>query len=347
MIPPHAHFVWMGSRIPFVYVFAVRSAVMRSGLDTVTLHHTDALEPSPELDLLRATEGLTLRRLDPRACLATVGEELGIGASLVALLERVSNPVSRSNILRAAILHLHGGIYLDLDTITVRSLRPLLRDTQWVGLERIVWPGFVRRSRSPWLKLKSGGLSVLRNALRIAPPGYRWFRHVEDWYYEGVNGAVLGSAPRQPLMASYLRAMADVPRVLETRKHALGTHLLQTQVAAYAADDLTIHPPEVFYPLGPEISEHWFRVRDHVDLSAALTEQTRVVHWYASVRTRGFLHETSPEHVVRHANRQLYSALARPFVGDSVRWEPASAPASVQPHDARLHPRTPRVAPTL
>lgn len=338
----------MGSRIPFVYVFAVRSAVMRSRLDTVTLHHTDDLEPGPELDLLRATEGLTLRRLDARACLTTVGNELGIGASLVALLERVSNPVARSNILRAAILHLHGGIYLDLDTITVRSLRPLLRDPQWVGLERIVWPGFVRRSRSPLLKLKSSGLSVLRNALRIAPPGYRWFRHVEGWYYAGVNGAVLGSAPRQPLMASYLRAMANVPRALETRRHALGTHLLQAQVAAYTGNDLTLHEPEVFYPLGPEISEHWFRLRDHVDLNAAVSEQTRVVHWYASVRTRGFLHETTPEHVVRNASRQLYSALAMPFVGDAAKWQVASAAAGVQTQDARsIHPRAPRVAPTL
>ncbi len=324
-IPACAHFVWIGPRLPYVYVFAIRSAVMRGAMDAVVLHHTDDLEPCKEHALLMGTSGVTLRRFDPLQCLAAVGRDLDVGDGLAALYRRVENPVARSNILRAAILHTHGGIYLDLDTITIRSLRPLLAAPQWIGCERIVWPGFVRRSGSPWLKLKSSALSVMRDALRRAPEGHRWFRHVEDWYYEGVNGAILGSAPGMPLMASYLRAMTRVPRASETRKHALGTHLLQAEVAAYAGDDLTIHPPEVFYPLGPEISEHWFRERDHADLHSALGKRTRVVHWYASVRTKDFLTETTPEHVQHHVDRQLYSALAAPFIGDQAARQPALA----------------------
>jgi hypothetical protein len=53
-------------------------------------------------------------------------------------------------------------------------------------------------------------------------------------------------------------------------------------VGRYARDDLTIQEPHVFYPLPPEISEHWFRIGRSVRLDAVLLPETRVVHWYAS-----------------------------------------------------------------
>ena len=81
-----------------------------------------------------------------------------------------------------------------------------------------------------------------------------------------------------------------------------------------AGAGFVVHPPEVFYPLGPEISHQWFRVRPRVALDEALSPATRVVHWYASVENRALYERIDPAYVRAHAERQLFSALVRPFV---------------------------------
>ncbi|HEY8944359.1 MAG TPA: glycosyltransferase, partial [Polyangiaceae bacterium] len=283
-------------------------------LEEAVLHHTDELQEGPELAMLRQTPGVRLNRFEPLQWMADVDRELHLGARLQELYQRVQNPVARSNILRAAVLHLQGGVYLDLDTVTVQSLRPLLSSRQFLGRERIVWPYFVRRSRSLKLKLKSQVLNGIRATLRRAPGGYRWFQSVSHLYYCGVNGAILGAESGAPLMAGYLRAMVAQPEAAQLAKHGLGTHLLQQEVERYSGQDLTIHEPEVFYPLAPEISEHWFRATNRPNLDQVLYPETRIVHWYASGRAKLVIPEITPEYVRRHADRQLYSALARPLL---------------------------------
>jgi hypothetical protein len=44
-----------------------------------------------------------------------------------------------------------------------------------------------------------------------------------------------------------------------------------------------------------------------------LLPETRVVHWYASVRTRVLTSRIDPDYVRAHAGRQLFSDLALPF----------------------------------
>ena len=96
-------------------------------------------------------------------------------------------------------------------------------------------------------------------------------------------------------------------------RFALGTHLLQDAVSRHTGL-IEVHPAPVFYPLGPEISEHWFRSVRKPKLDAVLSPATRVVHWYASVRTRDLVPQVDPDWVRAHADRQLFSALALPFV---------------------------------
>jgi Glycosyltransferase sugar-binding region containing DXD motif. len=288
-IPARAHFIWIGPHLPWAYAFAVLSAAERGGLDEVVLHHSDALSPGPERAALEACAHVRLRRIDPLDLVARAGADIGIAEPLGEVYRRLGSAVAKTNILRAAILYLEGGIYLDLDTITVRSLAPLLDAQQFVGCEHIVWPGFVRRSRSPWPWARSLLLDVLRKPMRRVAPGWRWFRFIERFYYRGINGAILGAGVGSPLLAQYLSAMTEVPVARQTRPHVLGTNLLQDVVAGYVGGDLVIHEPQVFYPLAPEISEHWFRPRRRIDLSAVLLPATRVVHWYASVRTRSLV----------------------------------------------------------
>lgn len=308
-IPARAHFCWIGSRLPWAYVFAILSAAERSGLDDIVLHHTDGLEAGPELRTLTSTTGVRLSRIDPAELVVQAGGPLGIATELAAVYRRLDSPVARTNVLRAALLYLQGGVYLDLDTITTDSLLPLLDARQFVGCEYIVWPGHVRASRSPALWARSLALDLLRKPLRRVPHGWKLFRHIEHFYFRGVNGAVLGAEAGSSLLADYLRAMIKVPIERQTRPHALGTNLLQDVVSRYRFDDLVIEAPHVFYPLPPEISEHWFRVQRKVQLAAVLSAQTRVVHWYASVRTKSQVALIDPAYVRDNRQHQLYSAL--------------------------------------
>jgi hypothetical protein len=310
MIPSKVHFVWLGDTIPWAYAFAVMSAAAHGELDEVILHHSDVLKDLPAARALQETPGVRLAPMDGPGWMESLSRHGLQGNRLADIYRTVKNPVARSNMLRAAAVVDFGGIYLDLDTLTVRSLRPLLSSRQFVGVEHIVWPHFVRSSRSPLLWGRSLALSALRSGLRRAPGGYRWFPKISAGYYLGVNGAILGGEPGSPFLCTYLDAMCQVPVERLLKKHALGTHLLQQQADAYRGEDLLVHPPELFYPLPPEISEHWFRLqRGPVEPDLALYPQTLVAHWYASVRTKPVIPQISPDYVRAHAGSQLYSAL--------------------------------------
>lgn len=308
-IPAEAHFCWIGTRLPWAYVFAVLSAAERSGLAEITLHHTDLLQDGPELRALSNSARIRLARLDADGCLEEAGAVLGVGDGLAALYRRLDSRVVRADLLRAALLFLHGGIYLDLDTITVASLLPLLQTAQFVGSEFIVWPHAVRASRSPTVWAVHLWLDLLRKLLRWMPGGWKAFRRVERFYFQGVNNAVMGAQAGSRLFSNYLHAMLALPAARQAQAYALGPDLLQEVVDRYRQDDLVIHAPPVFYPLPPEISEHWFRHSNRTQLDGVLSAETCVVHWYASVRTRQRIAQINPDYVRRHRTHQLYSML--------------------------------------
>jgi hypothetical protein len=320
-IPARGHFCWQGTRLPWAYVFAVLSAAENSELQEITLHHTDTLEVDAGLRALELCPRVRLVRIDPIACLTAAGHALGIGDRLVAIYRAVDAPAIRTDVLRVAILYLEGGVYLDLDTVTTASLLPLLETPQFVGCELLVWPHFARTSRSPALWCRTLSLDLLRKLMRHLPGGWRMFRWVEKFCYVGVNNAVMGAEAKSPLCADCLRAMAAMAPERWSEPYALGPDLLQDMVGRFPADELVVEEPHVFYPLPPQISEHWFRVGRGAHLEAVLYPQTRVVHWYASVRTASKVAAIDPGYVRKHRHRQLYSAL----VCSSIRNLPAAA----------------------
>jgi hypothetical protein len=102
--------------------------------------------------------------------------------------------------------------------------------------------------------------------------------------------------------------MAAMPPARRSQPYALGPDLLQSLVGQFPGAELVIHEPSVFYPLAPEISTHWFR-SGGADLDRALRPQTRIVHWYASVRSKPYVAVIDPQYVRLHRHTQLYSAL--------------------------------------
>lgn len=165
-----------------------------------------------------------------------------------------------------------------------------------------------------WRRPLAYSAGVLRSSVRAVlarvPRGYKAFRRIEKFYPLAANNAVLGARPGHPFVLELLTRALALPRERALRRFALGTHLLQAALEEYRGDDVEVLGPSAFYPLGPGISQHWFRRGARASLWEVLAPDTRVVHWYASLRTREEQRALSSVRVRELAPHQLFSALA-------------------------------------
>jgi hypothetical protein len=313
VIPRLAHFVWIGSEFHFLSWAALASARRHGGFARVILHHTHDLRGASAWRELERLD-VELRRIEPRAELSAIG-----GAPLADLFDCLRRPEAQSNLLRVALLKRDGGVYLDLDTLTVASLAPLCAQAgAFCGVERIAFPVSLRQSSKPARWAAAYLRTLVRDGCRRSRSGVRWFRGIERFYPLATNNAILAAEPDHPLLDELLDRMLRLPLGRRNVRYALGTSLLQEVTQARDFPDLCLHAPEVFYPLCPEISEHWFRLDTRARLEAVLSARTRVVHWYASVRSRQVAKRIDRSWIRRHGDRQLISALVRSLLPETV-----------------------------
>ncbi len=318
-IPPIAHFVWFGRSFPWLNWLAVRSAADKGGYDRVLLHHADDLSDSEYFQNLARDPRVECVRFDLRELLASVEP---IAPGIIEVSAFLRNAAMKSDLARFALLWLHGGVYLDTDTVSIAPLDDLrAAGGFFCGVHRLVWPWAVVKNRNP-LRLGVSALrSMGRDLLRRYPQGWRYFRRIEWLYPLEPNTAILGSIARHPLLAELLsRAGRVSPELVAKSQGAVATDLLEEVVAGYRGGDLRLLPPEAFYPLGPEISEHWFRLNPTgkpLGLEEILGPDTRIVHWYSSVRAKQIIPVFDAAYVRENHRRQLLSALAEPWVNQA------------------------------
>lgn len=312
------HFCWIGPKLSWAYAIAILSAAAVGGADEIILHHTEELETNPSLDSLRQKSNIKLSLINPQELLRSVGLEIGLDEKLWSAFRQISKPAILSDILRAAILYRYGGIYLDMDTVTVGSLANLFEASQFIGVERIVWPYWIKRSRSPFVWGRVLGLDVTRKILRIIPEGWRFYRYIEGAYFRGINGAVMGGKPKAPLFEVYLRHMVAIPSGKQMKPNVIGPDLLQELIGKNIIRNIVIHDPEYFYPIAPEISEHWFRPCRNARqaLEKVLSPNTVIVHWYGSVRSKRYVEKIDPHYIRERKENQLYSAIVSQILPD-------------------------------
>ena len=335
MIPNRYHFVWFGGAFPFTHALAIRSVAMTSAPERITLHGTHDLGAEPHFAaLLKDLPGLESRRIDIDALLAGpgLGDPHRLREVWRHLIER-GRWAALSDILRYLVLLREGGVYLDLDTVTLRDLRPLLDEPGFCGRERLLVDSATYRRGSRWRYLRTGPLDLARWVCSRTESGIAAFARIARFFPAAINGAVLAAPAGHALMREALERVPELVPELERRRPVIGPDLLQRLIDGGDDDDdgagpaesprrdISVFAPAWFYPLGPQMAAQLFRIRPSaaaVDraLRAAICPDTFVVHWYND-NLRARARPPDPESIRALADRQLFSRLALPFLPGS------------------------------
>jgi Glycosyltransferase sugar-binding region containing DXD motif len=316
-IPNHFVFVWIGSTLPPFARRAIGSVLRHNPGARVSLLHGDPFECTG----LASEPRVRLRRIDIDLLLERAAAVTPVGAAApldVACLRRawaaLESPAARSNLVRLLVLYAEGGVYLDTDTLTLRSFAPLLDKSAFCGVEHILWPRGKLRINSLHFWLRGPALTGLRFVLGAVPHGYRAHRWLLPWYERAVNNAVLGFEPAHPALRRALCRITELAPREWTRRFRLGTHLLQEVLEEQAADPQSSQveqlSPEHFYPVAPVISKHYFKryAAAEAVTRELLDERTYLVHFYGSVSN---LLPLGERYVRDHADTVVFAHLSR------------------------------------
>lgn len=294
-IPNRAIFIWLGKRLPWSAGAAIISVEKIQQPEEIwLLAHPTELE-GEGWEMIRKIPGLKVFPADISWFSGIEGGDIA-----ASLYSQLTSPASRANLLRLAVLLRSGGVYLDTDIIAVRPWHDLLKMRGFCGLEPLALPAqlFCGWGRMGW------PLALARLALREAaaqlPGGWRWFRKFESVYTMAANNAVLGVSKENPILQLAFTTIAAMPEAQRVRRFRLGTHLLQKLTKNQSSTQMELLPAPYFYPLGPEISNHWFRPATAACLDRMLLPQTRLVHWYNSVEKRYLGQELDSAWICRH-----------------------------------------------
>lgn len=283
---------------------------MSGGFERVILHLEGSKAAVLEHKALAQLRQLEIRPIDvPNLARAAGADPL----DLCRLYDEMTGPAARADVIRALVLASEGGVYLDLDTVTLAEFTRLRQQASaFVGQERICFPGWSAGRPKLSLCAKAYGLAALRLGLAAAPRGYRIFSRLSPWYSLWVNNAVIGCEPNHLLLKAYVAGMLELSLDEARRPYAIGPDLLHRVCREYMERDRSISrlDPSYFYPLPPVICDHWWKFTEEPRLEDVLSPSTLAVHWYASVRSKLLTRGVDLSYILCHKDHQLFSLMA-------------------------------------
>lgn len=284
-LPRRYLMVWTGAPLPFIGALAVERALQIDPGAVVEVHLVGDV---PVGDHLAAAAARWSGRLELHR--VGIGREFdGLDALTAQRCRRVLDGIppgagsARSNLIRYALLHRRGGVYLDTDVLLVRPVDDLAAGRPFVGLER-VWRHDRARVEGRWTwrhvpgAVAFGASYSLRRldtrALRGRARASERVRRIEPWWAElQPNNAVIGAPAGSDLTGRLLERAAGVdPR----HRYSLGPSLLHDLVAA-EPEVTAVLPERVLYPVPPSESHRFFD-----DRTLVLDPETVLVHYVAS-----------------------------------------------------------------
>lgn len=287
MIPNQAHFIWIGPNFPWLYYLSVYSAAKNGGFDRIFVHHKYLGADEKFFYGLGKLPGVILQELDFDKIFSSENQLLFRLGKQRNLIER--SPLIQSDILRYAILYLHGGVYLDLDIVVLRPFKELLLRIDrpaFLGREKILFPKHIvhpANIRARLKKLRSLLLVKLRNMCERIPHGYVFYNKLKA-YVPTVNGAVFGSEKTGDFVTGVIEKLNQYGAVEMNIPLKPGPFSLQEAVTdPNMASCVEILQPDCFYPSAPGITKHLFRRYKRVDIDKFCDlSDSYLIHWYSS-----------------------------------------------------------------
>jgi hypothetical protein len=269
-------------RLPYYARLAIESAATVMPDAEIALHVHGGVHRNVHVERLERTTPVAIHEI----CVPELFEQCAAGGDpYVRLIEGLTSPAAVSNLLRLAILHRDGGVYLDTDVLMIRPVHDPADHGSFVGREW-VWEQNRRRVAgerdtgdrmdvATWAAdwaLRRLDSRLARGAWGIAgrPPDPRRSRLQ-------VNNAVIGAPPGSRFIARALDAALDVD---PTVRFALGPNLLD-DVARAVPRDVQLLPPSRFYAVPPAHSFRYFE-----DETLELPCDAQLLHVVASNHRR-------------------------------------------------------------
>lgn len=316
MIPKVAHFIWIGESLDWPYLYSLASAYDVGEFNKVILHHTDKLDDEPVLIFKKCYPYVVFNQLQVDELFLKVD---GKGNALLELYDKLLTCSAKSNLIRFALLYVYGGVYLDLDTITLKPFDSSFYNTKgFFGKELgASWIEYDSYENKRPQKVKIALLEFFRFCCAKIPHGWKLFLRFKMCYFENANNAVLGAVPGAAWLDHLLNISLMMPVSKAVKRHQLGPRLLHRESAVFADKNIKSCGSDLFYAFPPLIAQHWFRRTDVNQFKLALGSSF-IAHWYSNnlrkrIYKRRLLKTLDPEEIINYADTIPFCNLVSPY----------------------------------
>lgn len=279
---PKFIYVWSGLDFPYLNLVSVRSLLEQHPDAQVTVALIGERPGTYWFECLAEIGQVQITEVDPEALFQSLPSDLReVGDVYERLLTTALS--ARSNLIRYALLYLHGGIYVDFDVVFVRPIDELLHHTTFIG-EEMVWADDETRlqgERMMYLAPRNIAWALshcamwvdshvfagrLRMARLLAPTFGIWSR-------QQLNNAVIGATPGSDFIRHVLR---NAIHANHSVRYATGPTLVDL-VVKWHPESVTVLPADYFYCVPPGQSYRFF-----FDKTLQLPDGAVLIHFAAS-----------------------------------------------------------------
>jgi hypothetical protein len=297
-------FVWSGQSFGLSNRLAIESVLRHHPWSTIEIHLEGPEPITLDFLLTRQLANVEIHNIDVAKLFHACDSDISKSSDLLAIWQRIPRTAlsARSNLLRYALLHLRGGIYLDFDILVRRPLDDILKSSHsQVGAE-FVWKLDEKRvqqglTMQDWPMTSLWAVNWWLNKVfctfsgQYSPPKKVQELVDRNVLVRALNNAVIASQSHSDLTTALLE---NAQKVDPTVRFSLGPSLLSTVVEQepYLAH---VHQPNAFFAVPPGQSYRFF-----IDERLQLPDESFLIH-YVSSNHGELLNSLTPESI--HSNR--------------------------------------------
>lgn len=321
-IPERFIFIWSGQSFGLSNRLAIESVLQNHPWSSIEIHIEGPEPLTLDFLLTRQLLNVEIHSINVPELLHACDSDLSRSSDLMSVWNRIPRTAlsARSNLLRYALLHLRGGIYLDFDILLRRPLDDILNSSRsQVGAE-MVWKLDEKRVQKglgvfDWIPTAVWAVNwwlnkeICRISGRFMPPPHLQNMIDKMVLDQALNNAVIASQAQSELTTVLLE---NAQTVDPTIRFSLGPSLLTTVVKQEPS--LThVHPPNTFYAVPPGQSYRFF-----TEKNLAIPEESYLIH-YVSSNHGNLLNSLTPELLIENRSEGIFwemasSLLRSPYV---------------------------------